>query len=216
MGSKIKKDMCRENIFMLCAFGEQETNAIEIEEMNSSAAGCHEDDERDVAWDDVTGAPLKPSLVKEARSKEMEYFNKMGVYKKVCKSRCFEETGKGPIGVRWIDVNKQDEDKPMYRSRLVAKDFNNYKDPDLYTATPPLELLRMIISMAASRKSKKGKPWKIMVNDVSRAYFYADSLKPTFVDICDEDFQEGDEDKCGELILSMYGTRLAAGNWQRC
>ena len=87
------------------------------------------------------------------------------------KSRCFEQTGKAPIGVRWIDVNKQDEDNPLYRSRLVAKDFNSYKDPDLYTATPPLELLRMIISMAASRKSKNGKPWKIMVNDVSRAYF---------------------------------------------
>ena len=45
----------------------------------------------------------------------------MGVYKKVYKSKCFEQTGKGLIGVRWIDVNKQDEENPLYRSRLVAK-----------------------------------------------------------------------------------------------
>ena len=55
-----------------------------------------------------------------------------------------------------------------------------------------------------------------MVNDVSRAYFYAESLKPTFVDICEEDHEEGDEFRCGELLVSMYGTRPAAGNWQRC
>ena len=55
-----------------------------------------------------------------------------------------------------------------------------------------------------------------MVNDVSRVYFYTESLKPTFVQICDEDVEEGDEDRCGELLVSMYGTRPAAGNWQRC
>ena len=69
----------------------------------------------------------------------------------------------------------------------MAKEFNNYKDPELYAATPPLELLRLIISIAASRRSKNGRRWKIMVNDVSRAYFYAESMKPTFVQICDED-----------------------------
>ena len=55
-----------------------------------------------------------------------------------------------------------------------------------------------------------------MVHDVSRAYFYAESLKPTFVLICEEDFEDGDEDQCGELLASMYGARPAAGNWQRC
>ena len=55
-----------------------------------------------------------------------------------------------------------------------------------------------------------------MVNDVSRAYFYAPSLKPTFVQICAEDFEPGDEHRCGKLLVSMYGTRPTAGNWQRC
>ena len=50
-----------------------------------------------------------------------------------------------------------------------------------------------------------------MVNDVSRAYFYAPSLKPTFVQICAEDFEPGDEHRYGKLLASMYGTRPAAG-----
>eukprot|EP00973_Karenia_brevis_P064695 8986637-Karenia_brevis.AAC.1 len=55
-----------------------------------------------------------------------------------------------------------------------------------------------------------------MVNDVSRAYFYAKSQQPTFVELCDEDRAPGDEGMCGELMVSMYGTRTAALNWQHC
>jgi len=57
---------------------------------------------------------------------------------------------------------------------------------------------------------------KIMINDISRAYFYAPATSPTFVEICDEDWEEGDEYNCGELLVSMYGTRSAAKNWQMC
>jgi hypothetical protein len=94
--------------------------------------------------------------------------------------------------------------------------LNNCKNPELDTATPPLEFLRLVISMAASKTTKTGERYKIMVNDVSRAYFYAPSLNPTFVEICEEDFEPGDEQRCGELAVSMYGTRPAAMNWQKC
>ena len=95
----------------------------------------------------------------------------------------------------------------------MARDFNKGKDPDLYTATPPLELLRVLVSLEASRKGKGGGRWKLVVSDVSRAYFYAPSLKPTFVEICPEDLEPGEEHRCGELNVSMCGTRPAAGNW---
>eukprot|EP00973_Karenia_brevis_P064125 8911025-Karenia_brevis.AAC.1 len=55
-----------------------------------------------------------------------------------------------------------------------------------------------------------------MINDVSRAYFYARSDTPTFVEICEEDREENDDNKCGQLNVSMYGTRQAAQNWQNC
>eukprot|EP00973_Karenia_brevis_P013477 1830182-Karenia_brevis.AAC.1 len=55
-----------------------------------------------------------------------------------------------------------------------------------------------------------------MVNDVSRAYFYAKAQQPTFVELCEEDKVPGEEGMCGELLVSMYGTRTAALNWQQC
>ena len=52
-----------------------------------------------------------------------------------------------------------------------------------------------------------------MYADVSRAYFYAKAVRPVYVQLPAEDFEEGDEHNCGELIMSMYGTRDAAVNW---
>ena len=98
----------------------------------------------------------------------------------------------------------------------MAKDFKRCNDPDLYSATPPIEMLRMIVSIAATGLSKNGTKRKIMVNDVARAYFNAPNLTPVYVEICDEDREAGDEEMCGELLVSMYGTRPAASNWHTC
>ena len=65
----------------------------------------------------------------------------MQLYEKVPIKTCFEETGKAPITVRWIDINKGDQENPNYRSRLVAREINTYKRDDLFAATPPLEAL---------------------------------------------------------------------------
>ena len=67
--------------------------------------------------------PLDPLLVRRAREEDMKEFNKHGVYVKVPLRECFERTGKKPIGVKWVDINKGDEEKPEYRSRLVAKEI---------------------------------------------------------------------------------------------
>ena len=54
-----------------------------------------------------------------------------------------------------------------------------------------------------------------MVNDVSRAYFYADATEPTYVKLCEEDMGEGEQGMCGRLNKAMYGTRTAAREWQK-
>ena len=51
----------------------------------------------------------------------MKEFVKHNVYNKVSLKKCWERTGKAPIGVRWVGVNKGDKIHPEYRSRLVAK-----------------------------------------------------------------------------------------------
>ena len=71
-------------------------------------------------YDDVTGALLDTDLVLIARAEEMAEFRKHGIYKKVKISECHKVTGKPPVGVRWIDINKGDDVNPDYRSRLVA------------------------------------------------------------------------------------------------
>ena len=49
--------------------------------------------------------------------------------------------------------------------------------------------------------------------DVRRAYFYAAAKRRVFVELPPEDYQPGDENRCGLLKKSLYGTRDAAQNW---
>ena len=114
---------------------------------------------------------------------------------------------------RWIDINKGDEDMPNYRSRLVAKEFNDGAGEGLFASTPPLEALRFLISEAGTVRGEEDWEEKvIMVNDVARAFFEA----PMRRDICVElpaEAGEG-EDMVGHLIMSLNGTRDAATNFQ--
>ena len=189
----------------------------EMKEISSAeSAGCpsealHENHgETWVAYDDVSGQQLDPSLMRQARCEEIKYFKEMGVYTKVDIGECWAATGKAPIAVRWVDINKGDSLNPNYRSRLVAKEFNTGPCPELYAATPPSECLRLLLSrMASGRQAGIG----LVYADVSRAYFYAKAVRPVFVKLPDEDLESGDEGRCGKLHMSMYGTRDAALNW---
>ena len=71
--------------------------------------------------DDITGQVLRDDLVVEARAKELEFFTSKGVWVKVPRQRAFDRTGRPPISVRWVDVNKGDDVEPNVRSRLVAR-----------------------------------------------------------------------------------------------
>ena len=59
----------------------------------------------------------------KAREEELAEFRKHNVYAKVPLEECYRITKKGPIGVRWVDINKGDSTNPEYRSRLVAKEI---------------------------------------------------------------------------------------------
>jgi hypothetical protein len=193
---------------------------MSLEEMNSvakdaSEAECpssalHEDTSGMIAIDDVSGQRLDPRLMVQARKEEIQYFRAMGVYEKVDISEAWSETGRAPIAVRWVDINKGDSANPNYRSRLVAKEFNTGVMPELYAATPPSECLRLMLSMTASGKRQD---IGLMYADVSRAYFYAKAVRPVYVKLPAEDTESGDNGKCGKLKMSMYGTRDAALNW---
>ena len=71
-------------------------------------------------WDDMSGKELRSDLVEAARAEEIATVRKMRVWVKVDRDQCFRETGKAPIKLRWVDVNKGDANEPNYRSRIVA------------------------------------------------------------------------------------------------
>ena len=59
------------------------------------------------------------------------------------------------------------------------------------------------------------KPKVLMINDTGRACVYARTSSDKNVELCEVDKTEpGDENRCGKLIKSMYGTRAPAHDWQ--
>ena len=153
--------------------------------------------------DDITGLPLDAEKVREARSVEVDFFRKKGVYEKMPRSQV---QGKKVIKVRWVDVNKGDDKHPDYRSRLVAKEINTGKRPDLFAATPPLESIKYLLSRCARQGWKGGGGDRIMFN-------VAEAKRELYVELPEEDYDEKEGDMVGKLRLSMYGTRDAAQNW---
>ena len=79
-------------------------------------AGKQHEDGRPVYRDDCTGDVLDSGLVHAARKKEFDYFISKGVWAIRTIRECVQRTGKRPISVRWIDINKSDDGTPNIRS----------------------------------------------------------------------------------------------------
>ena len=71
----------------------------------------------------MSGKELNSELVKAARSEEIDVVRKMQVWKKVPREQCIAETGRQPIGTRWVDTNKGDDAAPKVRSRIAAQEL---------------------------------------------------------------------------------------------
>ena len=132
------------------------------------------------------------------------------VYVRVPRSQCWAETGKAPLKTGWAETNKGSKENPNVRCRWVGKEIRTGPRPDLYAPTPPYEALKMVLSRAATGEHRKK---AIAIIDVRRAYFYAPAKRRVFVELPPEDWVDGDEDRCGLLLKSLYGTRDAALNW---
>ena len=166
-------------------------------------------------WDETSHKLLDSSGVIAARLDEIQQIRNHNVYEKVPTAECHQKTGKAPIRVKWMDINKGDEINKEYRSRLVAKEIKRDKREDLFASTPPLKAKKMLFSMAVTGGigHHSGNPGEGMKNDfvdISRSYFQADAIRDMYVQLPDEDWEER---MCGKLMKSMYGTRDAAQNW---
>ena len=168
------------------------------------------------AWDDLTGMALDADEVKAARRKEIDYVREKEVWVKISRQEA-QKKGWKIIKTRWIDINKGDDEEPVYRSRLVGKEFNDGAVAGLFAGTPPLEALRYLVHEAATvRRGGKDTDTVMMINDVARAFFEAKATRNVCIELPEEDMTEEDrkKDRVGWLKKSLYGTRDAAMNWQ--
>ena len=179
-------------------------------------------------WDDVKGGWLEPTLVQKARAEEVAQVIRYAVIALVARQRMVE-SGKKAIDTVWVDTNKGTSQKPNYRSRMCARELKARQKlgidqpagnaSDLFASMPPLEAIRLVFSLYASRSlSRNGKPLKVGLYDISRAYFNATaSREDLFIEVPDELLPAGTsrDDVIGILQKSMYGTRDAGANWEK-
>ena len=172
----------------------------------------------------MTGQPLFTELVEAERREELEYFATKGVRHLRPREEAYKKPCKPPITVKWIDVNKGDDEHPNYRSRLVAWEIRLPGEDPPFAPTPPLEALRTVLSLAVTdlegmprhdRRADSEMRTQISVIDISRAYFNAvkdPEGDPAYVALPRE-HPGHSQGLCGLLRVHMYGTRPAADGW---
>jgi len=191
---------------------------MEYEELEHEDAGMSQWGQQGVEYatgehfyDNISGEPLPPELVRKARQEEIDFMMDWQVWEEVPIDWCKKMTGKGPLGGRWVDVNKGDSKAPMVRCRYVAKEIAFKKSDDFFAAMPPLEALRALISSVATGR-KPGHPnRKMLIIDARKAHLHATPEREIFVDLPPEIRKPG---YCGRLKRCLYGTRDAPARWE--
>ena len=179
-------------------------------------------------WDDVSGKPLRPELVQEARKEEVSTINEMGVWEVIPRPK-----GEKVITTRWVDVNKKDEANPKYRSRLVARELKKRYPggisqeahqptwEDFYASMPPISALRVLFALATTKKAPDlegkmrdlPKDQCLVFLDIKKAHFWADARRRLLIELPAETGVDTSK-YVGLLRKSLYGTRDAPANWE--
>ena len=110
-----------------------------------------QDEEPPEEWeaeDDVKGGPLDPREVKNASDKKIRYLWDREVYEYSTEAQARARTGRNPVGLKWIDTNKGSAEAPRYRSRAVCTEVRHKGVEPVFSATPPLETLRVLLNVA--------------------------------------------------------------------
>ena len=201
-------------------------NDLPVRRADSIGDGVSAENE-DSQWeaeDDVHGGSLPAGLVRTARQKEIKYLKDRKVYSYATIGDAWRQTRKKPLKLKWIDTNKGDRRAFNVRSRLVCTEIRRKGTESIFSATPPLESLRILLAKAASENPTSGSttnyqgkprsdPYKILLIDVSRAHFYADAVRDAYIQLPEEDHRSSEEGICGKLEKTMYGTLDAAERW---
>ena len=137
-----------------------------------------EDDEfKECECDEFDDGEFDPKLLREARMEEVKFMELVGVWEPSTWEECLQKSGRPPITTKWVDENKGRDGKVLVRSRLVARDFKVKGDDrcfDVFAATPPLEMKRLLSRMARVKGGVGGNDEdgqvKLMYIDVKKAH----------------------------------------------
>ena len=150
---------------------------------------------------DTNGNALDSELTEKAMCEEVEYMEELQVWKvlKYCDLLSDDKV----IPTNWVLIQKG----PDVRARLVACEVKfssaGGTNADLFAATPPLEVFRALISLAATNRT-----WCLDFIDVRKAHLNGKSRRRVVVKLPK---QAGGG--FGVLLRTLYGTRDAANAW---
>ena len=98
----------------------------------------------------------------------------------------------------------------------MVQEFRKKWIESIFAGTPPLEAMRALFAVAASEDPARTKdPFRIKVLDISRAHFYAPSVRRVLIRLPQEDPRSHEKRICGILGKTMYGTLDAAREWEK-
>ena len=217
----IKRQMMRDNVLSSIesfAAGPVPSEATFTEEWQQEA---------EQFFDDISGEELPAEGVKRARMEEVAWIKKIDLYTKVPRQLATSR-GKQILPVRWVDINKGDRHHVKLRSRIVGKELKaKTKEAllahELFSATPPWEVIKGLFSLLVTdpKENKSSNNYKpdedlvVGVFDISRAHFMPKAQRELYIEIPEEDREEGDGDVVGRLSRGMYGFRDASNAWMK-
>ena len=126
-------------------------------------------------------------------------------------------SGRNPAGLKWIDTNKGSAEAPRYRLRLVCTEVRYKGVEPIFSATLPLETLRVLLGVACQEEEHVLRVedfFLISTADVSRAHNSADAVSDVYVRLPDEDPKAKQPVVSAKLRKTMYGSLDAAQRWQ--
>ena len=168
----------------------------------------------------ITGVRLDPALVARARNTEMRFLvDQLNAYKYDTVDNCLRTTGKRTIPVKWVDVNKGDAQRPKVRSRLAVAEtthkttLSEEDNAQTFSATPPYEALRLLVSFVMSPRDADEKSHVLMFIDITRAHPHCTMRRQVLVQLPAEDPRCEEEGLCGLLLRSIHGLRDTSMNF---
>jgi hypothetical protein len=171
----------------------------------------------DISYDQYTGLPLDAELVRAGRREEIKFMELLKVWTPATLEECVAETGAQPIPTKWVEHNKGDDDRPEVRCRLVAQETRRRSTIEVsdaaavFSATPPLEAIRSILSLAMTTGSVT-EQLVIRFLDISRAHPHCPVRRSVYVWLPPEaGLPHG---MCAKLQMTMYGLRDAGQNFE--